>query len=88
MQGIVQNKPLWAVQRMLLAVLNSGNDLAQVSAGGLVSALMGVSNFKTMWVGWPGKPPPHPSNSLQYKLRCRSGMQLPKRQNFACSVCA
>ncbi|KAL0043722.1 hypothetical protein WJX82_000124 [Trebouxia sp. C0006] len=26
----------------------------QVSAGGLVSALMGVSNFKTMWVGWPG----------------------------------
>ncbi|KAL3135793.1 Trehalose-6-P synthase/phosphatase complex synthase subunit [Trebouxia sp. C0010 RCD-2024] len=26
----------------------------QVSAGGLVSALMGVSNVKTMWVGWPG----------------------------------
>ena len=26
----------------------------QVSAGGLVSALMGVSNFKTCWVGWPG----------------------------------
>ena len=29
---------------------------AQVSAGGLVSALMGVSNFKTCWVGWPGTP--------------------------------
>ncbi|BDA46931.1 probable alpha,alpha-trehalose-phosphate synthase [UDP-for [Coccomyxa sp. Obi] len=26
----------------------------QVSAGGLVSALMGVSNFRTCWVGWPG----------------------------------
>ena len=29
-------------------------DNNQVSAGGLVSALMGVSNFKTCWVGWPG----------------------------------
>ena len=27
----------------------------QVSAGGLVSALMGVSNFKTCWIGWPGQ---------------------------------
>ena len=27
----------------------------QVSAGGLVSALMGVSNFKTCWIGWPGE---------------------------------
>ena len=26
----------------------------QVSAGGLVSALMGVGNFKTKWIGWPG----------------------------------
>jgi trehalose 6-phosphate synthase/phosphatase len=26
----------------------------QVSAGGLVSALMGVGNFQTRWVGWPG----------------------------------
>ncbi len=26
----------------------------QVSAGGLVSALMGVGNFKTRWIGWPG----------------------------------
>lgn len=26
----------------------------QVSAGGLVSALMGVGNFETRWVGWPG----------------------------------
>ncbi len=31
----------------------------QVSAGGLVSALMGVSNFKTCWVGWPGAAPRH-----------------------------
>jgi len=26
----------------------------QVSAGGLVSALMSVQNFDTVWVGWPG----------------------------------
>ncbi|KAK9830458.1 hypothetical protein WJX72_011880 [[Myrmecia] bisecta] len=26
----------------------------QVSAGGLVSALMGVSSFRTLWIGWPG----------------------------------
>lgn len=26
----------------------------QVSAGGLVSALMGVDNFSITWVGWPG----------------------------------
>jgi trehalose 6-phosphate synthase/phosphatase len=26
----------------------------QVSAGGLVSALMGVGNFETRWIGWPG----------------------------------
>ena len=28
--------------------------LLQVSAGGLVSALMGVGNFQTKWIGWPG----------------------------------
>ena len=28
--------------------------LLQVSAGGLVSALMGVQSFKTCWIGWPG----------------------------------
>ena len=27
---------------------------AQVSAGGLVSALMGVGNFQARWIGWPG----------------------------------
>eukprot|EP00967_Tisochrysis_lutea_P050378 scaffold61969_cov18-Tisochrysis_lutea.AAC.1 len=27
----------------------------QVSAGGLVSALKGVSTYTTMWIGWPGK---------------------------------
>ena len=26
----------------------------QVSAGGLVSALMGVHNFRAKWIGWPG----------------------------------
>ncbi|GAB4814718.1 hypothetical protein N2152v2_001764 [Parachlorella kessleri] len=26
----------------------------QVSAGGLVSALMGVGNIQTKWIGWPG----------------------------------
>lgn len=26
----------------------------QVSAGGLVSALMGVSSYRTLWIGWPG----------------------------------
>lgn len=26
----------------------------QVSAGGLVSALMGVHNFRATWIGWPG----------------------------------
>lgn len=26
----------------------------QVSAGGLVSALMGIGNFSTRWIGWPG----------------------------------
>ncbi|KFM22881.1 Alpha,alpha-trehalose-phosphate synthase [UDP-forming] 1 [Auxenochlorella protothecoides] len=26
----------------------------QVSAGGLVSALMGVAHFQTKWIGWPG----------------------------------
>ncbi len=26
----------------------------QVSAGGLVSALMGVGNFQARWIGWPG----------------------------------
>lgn len=32
----------------------AGNWQLQVSAGGLVSALMGVSNFRTCWIGWPG----------------------------------
>lgn len=36
----------------------AGHDLPaarlQVSAGGLVSALMGVGNFQTKWIGWPG----------------------------------
>ncbi len=27
----------------------------QVSAGGLVSALKGVSTYKTVWIGWPGR---------------------------------
>ena len=26
----------------------------QVSSGGLVSALKGVSTYETLWVGWPG----------------------------------
>ena len=30
---------------------------AQMSAGGLVSALTGVQHFDTLWVGWPGAPP-------------------------------
>ena len=25
-----------------------------MSAGGLVSALMGVHNFRATWIGWPG----------------------------------
>lgn len=29
--------------------------LLQVSSGGLVSALKGVQNYKTLWIGWPGK---------------------------------
>ncbi|PRW61035.1 Alpha,alpha-trehalose-phosphate synthase [UDP-forming] 1 isoform B [Chlorella sorokiniana] len=32
----------------------SGRWQLQVSAGGLVSALMGVGNFQTKWIGWPG----------------------------------
>lgn len=28
--------------------------MCQVSAGGLVSALMGVSNVSAKWIGWPG----------------------------------
>lgn len=32
----------------------SGDWNLQVSAGGLVSALMSVQNFDTVWVGWPG----------------------------------
>lgn len=31
-----------------------GNWQLQVSAGGLVSALMGIGNFSTRWIGWPG----------------------------------
>jgi trehalose-6-phosphate synthase len=27
----------------------------QISAGGLVSALMGVNNYSTLWIGWPGE---------------------------------
>lgn len=33
---------------------SSGKWKLQVSAGGLVSALMGVSNYTTIWIGWPG----------------------------------
>eukprot|EP00198_Chlamydomonas_reinhardtii_P002762 XP_001692098.1 trehalose-6-phosphate synthase/phosphatase [Chlamydomonas reinhardtii] len=29
-------------------------DVPQSSAGGLVSALKGVSNYVTLWIGWPG----------------------------------
>lgn len=32
----------------------SGKWQLQISAGGLVSALMGVSSFQTKWIGWPG----------------------------------
>ncbi|MEW5311818.1 MAG: hypothetical protein WDW38_003503 [Sanguina aurantia] len=32
----------------------SGSWTLQVSAGGLVSALKGVSSYKTVWIGWPG----------------------------------
>ncbi|CAK0785345.1 Trehalose-6-P synthase/phosphatase complex synthase subunit [Coccomyxa viridis] len=53
-----------ASQQRLIVVANrlpvsavrerDGSWSLQVSAGGLVSALMGVSNFKTCWIGWPG----------------------------------
>lgn len=33
----------------------SGKWQLQVSAGGLVSALMGVGNIQTKWIGWPGE---------------------------------
>lgn len=32
----------------------TGHWQLQVSAGGLVSALMGVANIETKWIGWPG----------------------------------
>jgi hypothetical protein len=48
--------PLTPVRRESAA---EGAAARQVSAGGLVSALMGVSNFKTCWVGWPGAAPRH-----------------------------
>lgn len=31
-----------------------GNWRLEVTAGGLVSALMGIHNMKTKWIGWPG----------------------------------
>ncbi|GLC47635.1 hypothetical protein PLESTB_000009400 [Pleodorina starrii] len=33
---------------------SSGRWQLQASAGGLVSALKGVSNYVTLWIGWPG----------------------------------
>lgn len=33
---------------------SSGRWKLQISAGGLVSALMGVNNYSTLWIGWPG----------------------------------
>ncbi len=41
-------------QDLSAALLNCALPLLQVSAGGLVSALMGVGNFQTKWIGWPG----------------------------------
>ena len=37
-----------------------------------MSALMGVSNFKTMWVGWPGRVRTKPACTCMhaYKLCC------------------
>ncbi|GIL52515.1 hypothetical protein Vafri_8357 [Volvox africanus] len=52
------------IQARLLVVANRlpvtcsrdaiGNWQLQASAGGLVSALKGVSNYATLWIGWPG----------------------------------
>ena len=56
--------PLLLLLQRLIVVANrlpvsaykdrSGRWQLQVSAGGLVSALMGVGNFQTKWIGWPG----------------------------------
>lgn len=40
---------LW--RKVQVRIVNS----LQVSAGGLVSALMGVQTFDTCWIGWPGE---------------------------------
>eukprot|EP00887_Chlorella_sp_A99_P006844 scaffold2.g6844.t1 len=41
-------------QRACVAGGGKGGWGLGVSAGGLVSALMGVGNFQTKWIGWPG----------------------------------
>ena len=50
---------LWCIQIVRLHCFANLPDfvkcpLRQVSAGGLVSALMGVGNFQARWIGWPG----------------------------------
>lgn len=51
-----QQRLLIVANRLPVHVRKGGDNewLLQVSAGGLVSALLGVGNFQTKWIGWPG----------------------------------
>jgi len=58
----------------------------QVSAGGLVSALMGVGNFQTKWIGWPGAHMRSGQPRAAPQLRGWSGLLL-LRGLLLCSSC-
>ena len=70
----------------------------QVSAGGLVSALMGVQSFETCWIGWPGRiqwprlahySPLNRRCMLNWRLKegiMEGGVGLPKIENAGSTI--
>ncbi len=52
---------------------------AQVSAGGLVSALKGVSTYKTVWIGWPGARAPFTIAAARQGTRGRARAWAPSK---------
>lgn len=56
LDGLAPQRLLVVANRLPVSAFKdrAGRWQLQVSAGGLVSALMGVSNIETKWIGWPG----------------------------------
>mmetsp|Transcript_6225 Transcript_6225/g.15802 ORF Transcript_6225/g.15802 Transcript_6225/m.15802 type:complete len:1099 (-) Transcript_6225:258-3554(-) len=76
MNGVEKQRLILIANRLPVTAekLPNGQWNLEISAGGLVSALLGVSNFKTTWIGWPGiYVPPGPDRDSLAEALMREG---------------